>query len=193
MLAGLDSFGWKLWLPLLNSYLREYKMLSDPGIGDLNTALSFAMMITAYLAGHITDRIKLAGALPIYEVIGALGVAFLPADKPLILAASIFTGFSIFFWASSYSKLITLVYEVGRAGGLRALTDSVRSTAGVPASKIGETLLSINTIYMFCDKCFLNTPGIYTINICWKNIKRSSATSRAPMVGYGDGEVPASS
>ncbi len=165
LFTGLDSFGWKLWFPLLNSYLKEYKMLTDPEIGDFNTVLSFAMMITAYAAGHITDKIKPTGTLLIYEVIGAIGIIFLLADKPLILAASIFIGFSISFWVSAYNKLITLVYGVGKAGRLRALTDSVRNIAGVPAPKIGGILLSINPIYAFMTSIFFmllaTTPLIY--------------------------------
>ncbi len=165
LFTGLDSFGWKLWFPLLNSYLKEYKMLNDPEIGDFNTVLSLAMMITAYAAGHITDKIKPIGALLIYEVIGVIGVVFLLANKPLILAASIFIGFSISFWVSAYNKLITLVYGVGKAGRLRALTDSVRNIAGVPAPKIGGALLSINPVYAFTISIFFmllaTTPLIY--------------------------------
>ncbi len=145
----IDSFAWRLWFPMLNAYLKQYKGLTDPEIGDYNTLVGIAMLITAYAAGHLTDILKPIRALAVYEFIGATGVAILLSDKPLIYASSILIGFSIAFWVSAYNTLITLIHGVSRTGRVRALTDTMRSISGVPAPILGGELLLINPTYPY--------------------------------------------
>ncbi len=145
----MDSFAWRLWFPLLNSYFKEYRGLTDPEIGDYNTLMGLSMMFTAYGAGHITDLIKPLKALMIYEVIGAIGLVLLQFDYPLLMASSIFLGFSIAFWVSAYNTLITTLLGPHMVGRLRALTDSARSLAGIPSPYIGGLLMTINPVLTF--------------------------------------------
>ncbi|WP_204281209.1 hypothetical protein, partial [Proteus mirabilis] len=48
---GSGSFAWRLWFPLLNAYLKEYRGLADPIIGDYNTVIGLSMLVTSYFAG----------------------------------------------------------------------------------------------------------------------------------------------
>ncbi len=178
----IDSFAWRLWFPLLNSYLKQYRGLTDPEIGDYNTLMSAAMMITAYGAGHITDWIKPIWSLILYEYTGALGLIILQFGNPLLMASSIFIGFSIAFWVSAYNTLITLLLGPSMVGRLRAVTDSARSLAGIPSPYIGGVLMTINPLYTF-------TLSIALMLISVAAIKRIGGPKG--MVVRVDAEVPA--
>ncbi len=159
----IDSFAWRLWFPMLNAYLKQYLGLTDPEIGDYNTIMSIAMLITAYIAGHITDVVKPVRALVIYELIGVFGVLFLLTGKPLVFISAGLIGFSISFWVSAYNTLITIIRGVSQTGKLRALTDTIRSISGVPAPRIGGLLLGLNQSYPFMLSSILMVSAIFIL------------------------------
>jgi DHA1 family multidrug resistance protein-like MFS transporter len=145
----LDSFAWRLWYPLINAYLKQYRFLIDTDISNYNTMLGLSMLITAYLAGHITDKIKPVKSLVLYELIGIIGLIILQLPAPLLYASSILLGFSIAFWIPAYNVLTTFLYGPHKVGRLRGLTDTVRMTAGIPAPQIGGLLLQYNPLYNY--------------------------------------------
>jgi len=149
LFAGIDGFAWRLWFPLINAYLKQYRGLTDLDLGNYLTILSISMLITAYLAGSITDRIKPLKALIIYELLGVTGVVALQFNEPILYLSPILFGFSIAFWITAYNSLLTILYGYHSIGRIRALTDTMRSTVGIPAPQVGGYLLTINPLLTF--------------------------------------------
>ena len=167
-----DSFAWRLWFPLLNAYLKEFKGLTDPIIGDFNTLMGLSMLFTSYIAGSITDIIKPIKALVIYEVLGAIGILSIITPYPLFYISGLLIGFSIAFWVSAYNTLITVIFGVDKIGRLRVLTDSSRNIAAIPAPKIGGYIMSINPVLVFLLSAIimgLSILPLTRINVLCKN------------------------
>ncbi|ADI32179.1 major facilitator superfamily MFS_1 [Staphylothermus hellenicus DSM 12710] len=158
--ALIDSFAWRLWFPLLNAYLKEYRRFTDPIIGDYNTVIGLSMLVTSYFAGVITDRIKPIKSLIVYELIGAVGILLINLPHPYIHLSALLIGFSIAFWVSAYNTLITVMYGVEKIGRLRVLTDSVRNISSIPAPQIGGYLMSINPLITFTISALLMSIAI---------------------------------
>ena len=149
LFVSLDSFAWRLWFPLLNAYFKQYRGFGDTQIGDYMTLQSLAMLIASYTAGSITDKLRPVRSLAIYEVLGVLGVAALQLNPPYTFIAAIILGFSIAFWVTAYNSLLTILYGYGVIGRLRALTDTTRSIASIPAPQIGGYLLLLSPVLPF--------------------------------------------
>ncbi|MET1160472.1 MAG: MFS transporter [Thermoprotei archaeon] len=150
LFIGFDVFGWRMWFPLVNAYLKEYKRLGDPEIGLFTSVLGFSMLLTGYFAGVLTDRLTPKRALVVYELIGVVGVILLAfTEYPVVYLSASFLGFSIAFWVTAYNSLVTLVYGYESIGRVRALTDTTRSIVGIPAPKMGGYLLTLNPVLPF--------------------------------------------
>jgi len=149
LFVGLDGFAWRLWFPILNAYLKQYRGLGDPEIGNFMSLLGLSMLFTSYIAGIVTDKLKPRRSLVIYEFLGAFGIALLLMDYPILYGGAILFGFSIAFWVTAYNSLITIVYGYESIGRLRALTDTTRTIATIPAPQIGGYLLLVNPILPF--------------------------------------------
>jgi DHA1 family multidrug resistance protein-like MFS transporter len=155
MFSLIDSFAWRLWFPLINAYLKEYRGFSDSVIGDFNTVFGLSMLITSYIAGAITDYVKPIKALILYELMGASGIMIVNLPYPYIYISAVMLGFSIAFWVSAYNTFITIVYGVEKIGRLRVVTDSARNLSGIPAPQIGGFLMSINPLITFTSSALL--------------------------------------
>lgn len=155
LFALIDSFAWRLWFPLLNAYLKEYRGLADPIIGDYNTVIGLSMLVTSYFAGVITDKIKPVKSLITYELIGAAGILLINLPYPYIHLSALLIGFSIAFWVSAYNTLVTIMYGIEKIGRLRVLTDSARNISSIPAPQIGGYLMSIDPLITFIMSALL--------------------------------------
>lgn len=149
LFAGIDSLAWRLWFPLVNAYFRQYRGLSDSEIGDFMGFMGIIMLVTSYVAGTLTDRLGPVKSLITYELLGVTGILFLQLDPPLIYISSLFFGFSFTFWITAYNSLITIYHGYRSIGRLRAIIDTTRSIASVPAPVLGGYLMSLNPSLTF--------------------------------------------
>ncbi len=156
----LDRFGWALWMPMLNAYLKSFCGLSDEGVAFFNSLLAITLLITSYPSGYLTDRLGAGKALIINEVLAATSVATLVFIKspPLIYIPPIIMGVSISLWISGFNALTTTIGGTKRLGALRTGLDSARTFLSVPAPLIGSLLYtSIATTAPFIASTVLLT------------------------------------
>jgi len=141
----LDRFGWALWMPMINAYLKSYCGLSDEGVALFNSLLAITMLVMSYPAGYLTDRLGAGKALVINEVVATSSVATLAlaTSEPLIYVPPILMGVSVSLWISGFNALTTYMGGTRRLGALRTGLDSVRTLLAVPAPMIGGLLYSV--------------------------------------------------
>ncbi len=140
----LDRYGWMLWMPMINAYLKEFLGFSDLGVGIYNTLRGAAMLIASLPAGHLADRIGAVKALIINEFLGALGVSLLiTGSRVFIYVSAFFAGWSIAFWIVGYNTATALVLGPRNVGKVRSGIDSLRTYTGIPAPIIGSWLFNL--------------------------------------------------
>ena len=139
----LDRFGWGLWMPLLNAYLKEYAGFTDEFVGLYNSLMGAGMLVFSLPAGYLTDRVGALEMLVTNEFLGAAGTLMLALGSSTIaLASAIPLGVSISLWITSYNTVTSMILGAGSVGRVRAGVDATRTLISIPAPLIGSALFS---------------------------------------------------
>ncbi len=147
----LDRFGWSLWMPLLNAYLKEFAGFTDEVVGLYNTLMGAGMLASSLPAGYLTDKVGALEVLVANEFLGAAGTLMLALGTgPVILASAIPLGISISLWITSYNTVTSVILGAGSVGRARAGVDATRILAAIPAPLVGSALFSgVSTLAPF--------------------------------------------
>lgn len=138
----LDKFGWLMWLPMQNAYLKEVIGFSDGEVGLYNSMMGMTMLIASLPAGHFTDRLGAVKALILNEILGAAGALLIVSGLPsLIYASSFLIGWSFSLWVTSYNTMTALILGPENVGRVRASIDSAGTYLSIPAPSVGALLL----------------------------------------------------
>ena len=169
ILATLDRFGWTLWSPILNPYIKKVYGFTDDIIGALVSLRTAVEILSVYPAGKFVDRVGGAIGFLTSEVVGVLCVAFLAMRlaSPLAPVVSmVLFGLTIAFWVPSYNVLVV------RTAGNRSSVAQVygrmnffRMSSSIPAPWIGgfmaSTLFDATPFIVGTVLLILNTVAIY--------------------------------
>ena len=139
-----DRYGWMLWMPMLNAYLKEYLGLTPTLVGIYNTLRGVAMLAAALPVGHITDKLGGIRSLIINEVLGASGTLLLMTGSTILIYTSAFLiGWSIAFWIVGYNTISAVLMGPQNLGRVRSSVDSLRTFAAIPAPAIGSSIFTL--------------------------------------------------
>ncbi len=145
--AVMDRFGWMMWMPMLNAFLKSACGLGDEGVGFFNSLFAASMLATFYPIGRLTDRIGPVKALIASEACGAIASGFLAiaylGSWAAAYAACILMGASVEFWIAGFNVAAATLKGPESVGSVRASLDSTRTLASIPAPVIGSTLYSL--------------------------------------------------
>ena len=147
----LDRYGWLMWVPMLNAFLKEHVGFEDGEVSIYNSFMGVAMLLASLPAGHLTDRIGGVKTLMMNEFIGAVGAVFLATGSfPLVYSSAFLVGWSFSLWVTSYSTITSLIMGPRNVGKIRGSLDSARTFFSIPAPSIGSFLSStLGPIYPF--------------------------------------------
>ncbi len=147
LFAILDRFGWTLWLPMLNAYLKEACGLGNEGVGLFNSIFAAAMLATFYPVGRFADRAGPLKTLFLNEVVGAAATSLLIltyfGSPATAFVAGFVMGVSVELWIAGFNTLTTLLRGPERVGEVRTGIDSARMLASIPAPSVGSALYSL--------------------------------------------------
>ncbi|MCD6324427.1 MAG: MFS transporter [Desulfurococcales archaeon] len=137
----LDRYGWMLWMPMINAYLKEYLGFEDMAVSWFNTLRGVGMLVSALPAGHIADVLGAVQVLILNEFIGASSVAaLLTSSPPIIYLAAFVMGWSMAFWVTGYNTITATILGPRNMGRVRSGVDSLRTYFSVPAPMIGSAI-----------------------------------------------------
>ncbi len=143
LFSFFDIYGWRLWFPMLNAYLKKAVGLDDMGVGLYNSLFSASMLASSYPSGILTDRMGPRKVLALNEVLGIVAAILLAQHMPILAyIASIAMGISIAFWINGYNTITTLLMGPEKAGIMRSSIDAARTIVSVPAPALGSAIYS---------------------------------------------------
>ncbi len=139
----IDKFGYLLWLPMLNAFLKEVVGFDDGEVGLYNSLRGSVMLISSLPAGYLTDRLGAIRTLILNEFLSAIGALMIVSRLDVVIyASSIIFGWSFSSWLTSYNKITALILGPENVGRVRAGIDSARTYTSIPAPSIGSMLFS---------------------------------------------------
>jgi len=142
-----DIYGWRIWFPMLNAYLKKTVGLGDMGVGLYNSIFSASMLVSSYPSGYLTDKVGPRKVLALNEILGIVTAILLAQHTPLLAyIASITMGVSLAFWINGYNTITTLLMGPEKAGIMRSSIDAARTIVAVPAPALGSTIYSLVSI-----------------------------------------------
>ncbi len=175
LFAVLDRFGWTLWLPMLNAYLKEACGLGNEGVGLFNSLFAMAMLATFYPVGRFADSVGPLKTLLLSEVVGGVATSLLIltyfGNSVTAYLAGFVMGVSVELWVAGFNTLTTLLRGPERVGEVRTGIDSARMLASVPAPSVGSAL------YTVCGPAAPFAAGVVLL--------AAAASSIAPLVRAG--------
>lgn len=143
----IDRYGWALWMPFLNPYLKAVYGLTNDVIGALAGLRTGAQLATVYLAGRLVDRLGGVAGFVASEVAGLLSALILGLRVPGPVgpvATMVLFGVSIAFWIPAYNVLAIGVSEsrssVARVYGKM---NFFRMSTSIPAPWIGGAIATL--------------------------------------------------
>jgi len=142
----VDRSGWRLWIPILNSYMKVKLGFSEDIIGLLSTIRGISSLISLIPSGRLVDKFGWFPALLLSEVTGglaALTMAF--AQSPFIAAiAMTLIGLSVALWIPGFNVAVpNVIPNKSELGRTYARCNFYRSVAAVPTPWIGGMLYNI--------------------------------------------------
>ncbi len=147
LFSFFDIYGWRLWFPMLNAYLKKTVGLGDIGVGVYNSIFSASMLASSYPSGYLTDKIGSRKVLALNEMLGIVTAILLAQHTPVLAyIASITMGVSLAFWINGYNTITTLLMGPEKAGIMRSSIDAARTIVSVPAPALGSTIYSLISI-----------------------------------------------
>lgn len=143
---AIDRFGWRLWLPLLNSYMKAYLGFSEDLIGLLSTLRGVVSTVSAMPSGMLVDRRGWFAAILASELFAALSPLAILASNDITGAALAMAsvGLSVSLWTPGFNVAIaSLISDREALGRAYARTTFFRTAAAVPSPWIGGKLFSV--------------------------------------------------
>ena len=145
----IDRSAWRLWMPILNSYMKANLGFGEDVIGFVNSFRGLASMLGVMPSGRLVDKYGWVPALLASEVAGALGaltVVFADSPEVMVLALSLI-GLSVALWAPSFNVAVPSIVPVkSELGRTYARSNFYRSVAAVPAPWLGGLLYNITPV-----------------------------------------------
>ena len=142
----IDRSAWRLWMPILNSYMKANLGFGEDVIGFANSFRGLASMLGVMPSGRLVDKYGWVPALLASEVAGALGaltIVFANSLEVMVLALSLI-GLSVALWAPSFNVAVPSIVPVkSELGRTYARSNFYRSVAAVPAPWLGGLLYNI--------------------------------------------------
>ena len=142
----MDRSGWRLWTPILNSYMKVHLGLGEDIIGFMSTLRGVTSMLGVVPSGILVDKYGWIPAILASEVTGALAaltIAFARSDELVVLAMCLI-GLSIALWSPSFNVAIPNIVPIkSELGRTYARSNLYRSIAAIPAPWLGGMLYDI--------------------------------------------------
>ena len=143
---SVDRVGWRLWMPMLNTYLRAHLGFPEDVIGFISSVRGAASAVAVLGAGRMVDRYGWRLVLALSEVTGALGALLMAiARSPEGFAAAMaMVGLSIALWMPGYNVAVPhFAGGFGELGRAYARAGFYRSIASIPAPWIGGLIAAL--------------------------------------------------
>ncbi len=142
----MDRASWRLWFPLLNSYMKAYLGLSEPVIGLVNTLRGAASIAGVLISGRLVDKLGWFPVLVASEVLGVTSALLAAVSRSGVLMgiSLAFVGLSVAFWVPSFNVAISSLSpgrsELGRS---YARANFYRSVVSIPFPWVGGQLYAL--------------------------------------------------
>lgn len=141
-----DRFGWGLWLPLINPYLKLRFGMAENEIGLLNTVMNMAVIGILIYAGKLVDKYGWVKGFILSEATGAIGLICLAlaCGRVELYAAMVLIGLSFGFWIPSFNVAIPSINgSRGELGMAYGRANFYRTLVSIPAPWIGGMLYNV--------------------------------------------------
>ena len=148
----IDRVSWRFWMPMMNSYFKEYLGFTEDIIGLISTTRGIVSSIAVIPSGHLVDKIGYRLSLLFSEITGALAALILIIGKtPLeMILASAFIGLSVAFWGPGFNVSVSRITDnKTELGRVYSRANFYRIVASVPSPWIGGILYNIAPALMF--------------------------------------------
>ncbi len=142
----IDRSGWRLWMPILNSYMKASLGFGEDIIGLVNTFRGATSMLGVLPSGKLVDKHGWFPAILLSEILAVLSaLTIIFAHTAIVMAlAMAFIGLSIALWAPSFNVAISeIVSEKTELGRAYARANFYRSLTAIPSPWIGGKLYAI--------------------------------------------------
>ncbi len=159
---SIDRAGWRLWIPILNSYMKAVLGFTEDIIGFVNTFRGISSVIGVLPLGKLVDKHGWFPAIVLSEVLAIVAVILIPmTSNAIIMALSMFfIGLSIASWVPSYNVAIsTIAFNKSELARTYARANFYRSLTAIPSPWIGGILYSIATTLPFIVSTILFTAN----------------------------------
>ncbi len=157
---SIDRAGWRLWIPILNSYMKAVLGFTEDIIGFVNTFRGISSVVGVLPLGKLVDRHGWFPAIVLSEVLAIVAVILIPmTSSAIIMALSMFfIGLSIASWVPSYNVAVsTIAPNRSELARTYARANFYRSLIAIPSPWIGGILYSIATTLPFITSTILFT------------------------------------
>ncbi len=142
----VDRSGWRLWIPILNSYMKVKLGFSEDIIGLLSTIRGMSSLISLLPSGQLVDKFGWFPALLLSEVTGGLAALTMALTQSPFIAAIAMTliGLSVALWIPGFNVAVpNVIPNKSELGRTYARCNFYRSVAAVPTPWIGGMLYNI--------------------------------------------------
>ena len=142
----IDRGGWRLWMPILNSYMKVKLGFSEDIIGLLSTIRGISSLTSLIPSGRLVDKFGWFPALLLSEVTGGLAALTMAlAQSPLIAAVAMtLIGLSVALWTPGFNVAVpNIIPNKSELGRTYARCNFYRSVAAVPTPWMGGMLYNI--------------------------------------------------
>lgn len=159
----VDRSSWRLWMPMLNSYMKALLGFGEDIIGLVNTFRGATSMLSVLPSGKLVDKRGWFPAILLSEVLAVLSVLtmmFAHTAMDMALAMT-FIGLSIALWTPSFNVAISeIVSEKSELGRAYARTNFYRSLTAIPSPWIGGKLYAITPMLPMIASTIMFLLGI---------------------------------
>ena len=142
----IDRGGWRLWMPILNSYMKVKLGFSEDIIGLLSTIRGISSLTSLIPSGRLVDKFGWFPALILSEVTGGLAALTMAlAQSPLIAAVAMtLIGLSVALWTPGFNVAVpNIIPNKSELGRTYARCNFYRSVAAVPTPWMGGMLYNV--------------------------------------------------
>ncbi len=158
----IDRASWRLWIPIINSYMKAVLGFTEDVIGLVNTFRGISSAIGVLPFGKLVDRYGWLPSIVLSEATAIAAVAsILLADNTVVMSlAMVFIGLSIASWVPGYNVAVsTIAPNRGELARTYARANFYRSLAAIPSPWIGGILYSIAITLPFTTSIVLFIVG----------------------------------
>ncbi len=158
----IDRASWRLWIPILNSYMKAILGFAEDIIGLVNMFRGISSAIGVLPLGKLVDKYGWFPAIVLSEVTAVVAVALiLSANDVIVMSlAMAFIGLSIASWVPGYNVAVsTITPNRDELARTYARANFYRSLAAIPSPWIGGILYSTAITLPFATSILLFVVG----------------------------------